>query len=470
MPSAPVRILQFGAGNFLRAFIDWMVLRMRRAGTFDGSVAVVQAVPEPLPEAFRTQGNAYTVVLRGLEQGRPVERAERVDVISRRIEPYLDYRSYLEAAADPDLRVVVSNTTEAGIAPSPDDRAEDHPAPSFPGKLTQLLRARYLALGPGPGSALLVLPCELIEANGRTLRELVLGHAGRWYRDSGFERWLTRDCTFVDTLVDRIVSGHDPATRARLRAETGFDDALLAVGEPYHLLAIQGPEREDLLPLRRSGLNAVWTGDLAPYRWLKVRILNGGHTFLAMTGLGLGLGQVRECLEHPLLGRALERLYAEEVVPALPLPAEQGHAYVRSVLERFGNPYLEHRLESIALNSAAKWRARLLPTLADADRRGGPVPPLAALSLAALVHRYLGDAAVQDGAGVLAAFRRREARDADADPAAFMAAVLGDPAIWGGPMEVPVGLPAAAGAAWKAIRASGMAGALEQALAGGRVL
>jgi len=462
---APVRILQFGEGNFLRTFIDWMVHRMRQDAGYDGAVALVKTIPGPFSPDFERQGNAYHVVIRGRAEGQVVNERTRIEVISARFNPYEDFDGYLQAAANPELRVIISNTTEAGIAMVVTDQPEDRPASSYPGKLTQLLRARYLALGGTRASALLVMPCELIEKNGQTLRQFVLGHARRWYDDLGFERWIVEDCTFVDTLVDRIVSGHDPEARAQLRAETGCDDALLSVGEPYYLLAIQGAEREDLLPLRKAGLNAVWTGDITPHRLLKVRILNGGHTFLAMVGTALGVGTVRACLAHPALRPALERLYADEIIPALPLPADQGAAYARTILDRFDNPFMEHHLESIALNSVSKWRARLLPSAVDGAARTGRAPRLIAFGLAALIQRYTTVAGLQDEAPVLAAFAGLKDAAA-ADPASAARLALADARIWGEPLPAIPGFDSAVAGAFLDIRTLGMAAALERAMGG----
>jgi len=460
---APVRILQFGEGNFLRAFLDWMVDRMRAEAGFDGAVTLMKTIPGPFHPDFERQRNAYTVVVRGRTDGRVVHDTARIEVVSGRCNPYEDFQGYLEAAANPDVRVIVSNTTEAGIAFQESDRAEDRPAASFPGKLTQLLRARYLALGGNQGSALLVMPCELIERNGQTLREYVLAHARRWYGDPAFERWVGEDCTFVDTLVDRIVSGHDPEARAQLRTETGFDDGLLTVAEPYYLLAIQGREREDLLPFRKAGLHVVWTEDITPYRLLKVRILNGGHTFLAMTGSALGVPHVRACLEHPLLRPALECLYAREIVPALPLPADQGAAYAKTILDRFDNPFMEHKLESIALNSVSKWRARLLPSVVDVIQKQGQVPVLASFSLAALIHRYTAVEGIQDEAAVLDAFQRCKTV-AQGDPVRLVQEVLADGSLWGGALPELPGFRDEVAGAFLAIHSLGMQRALEGAL------
>lgn len=464
---SPVRILQFGEGNFLRAFIDWMVDRMRAKAGFDGSVVLVKTIPGPFSPDFEKQDNAYTVVVRGRDAAGVVEEHSRIEVISGRVNPFEDFQGYLEAGADPAVRVIISNTTEAGIALDESERAEDCPAPSYPGKLAQLLRARYLALGGGPGSALLIMPCELIEKNGQTLRSYVLNDARRWYDDLGFERWIAEDCTFVDTLVDRIVSGHDPDARAGLLRETGYDDALLVVAEPYHLLAIQGAEREDLLPLCKAGLNVVWTGDISPYRLLKVRILNGGHTFLAMVGTALGVPLVRTCLEHPELMSALQDLYGAEIIPALPMPASEGQAYAKTILDRFANPFMEHKLESIALNSASKWRSRLLPSAVDFAGKKGIPPALISFSMAALIQRYTTVSGLQDEAPVLAAFSRIKPL-AETDPARAVRAALDDASIWGGPLPAITGFAQAVTTSFQEIRSLGMLPALLRATARSR--
>jgi len=464
---APVRILQFGEGNFLRAFIDWMVDRMRAEAGFDGSVVLAKTIPGPFSPDFQRQDNAYTVVVRGRDSAGVVHERSRVEVISGRVNPFEDFQGYLEAGADPALRVIISNTTEAGIALDRSERDEDRPAASYPGKLTQLLRARYLALGGSQGSALLIMPCELIEKNGQTLKTFVLDHARRWYDDLGFERWIAEDCTFVDTLVDRIVSGHDPEARAALLAETGYDDPLLVVAEPYHLLAIQGAEREDLLPLRKAGLNVVWTEDITPYRLLKVRILNGGHTFLAMVGTALGVPLVRACLEHPELLASLQALYGEEIIPALPMPASEGEAYAKTILDRFANPFMEHKLESIALNSASKWRSRLLPSAVDFAAKKGFPPALISFSMAALIQRYTTVSGLQDEAPVLAAFARLKPV-AERDPALAVREALDDAAIWGGPLPAIAGFGEAVATSFREIRSLGMLPALLRATARSR--
>jgi tagaturonate reductase len=458
-----VRILQFGEGNFLRAFVDWMAQKMAEKAGWKGAVTLAKTIPGPFAPEFGAQGMKYTVALRGISGGQRVSERDAVSVIDSCVNPYEDFDGYLEAAADPDIKVIVSNTTEAGIAPSPGDRAEDRPAPSYPGKLCQFLRARYLALGPGKASAILLLPCELIEKNGERLRECVLEHAGRWYSDPGFVSWLKDDCAFYDTLVDRIVPGHDPQARAELKRDSGFDDALLVATEPYHIWAIQGRAREDLLPFKAAGLNVVWTDDIRPLRTRKVWILNGGHTFMAMCGPGMGAATVRDCLEHPRLSEAIKLLFDKETIPGLPYPAAELSAYAAAIMERYANPYIEHKLSSISLNSVAKWKTRLLPLTEDFAAKRGKPPVLAAFSLGALVHRYMGDEGIVDDAWVLEGFAALREK-AERDPRAAALEAVSSQKIWNGPAPVVPGLAEAAADAYASIRKNGFEAAFMGAL------
>jgi tagaturonate reductase len=461
---APPHLVQFGAGNFLRAFIDWMVQGMNDRVGLGATIHLTKATPGPFPPAFARQGYAYHVVLRGRERGQVVHQRQRISCISGASNAYVDFDEFLREAADPDLRVIVSNTTEAGIAWVEGDRPTDRPAPSFPGKLTQLLRARFSALGGTRQSAVIVLPCELVEANGSTLRSHVQEHARRWYGDGRFDTWLADACTWLDTLVDRIVPGHDTAERAACLAESGIDDELLVVAEPYHLLVLAGPQREDVLPLRRAGFEAIWTDDVTPYRTRKVRILNGGHTFMAMVGLGLGVASVGEALEHPLLGRALEMLYAREVLPLLPFPQQELAAYQAAVVARFANPFVVHKLSDIALNSAAKMASRLLPTAREYVAQHGRPPPLTSFALAALLHRYLYTEGVVDTSSVLGRFRYIAGAHAGA-PREAAAAALASADLWGGGAEeIPAPVQARATDLLVRIRDVGMSAALAELL------
>ena len=387
---SPVKVLQIGEGNFLRAFFDWMLHLSRSKGLFDGAVAVVQPRPSGREkiERLAAQDGLFTVVTRGLEDGKPVERREIVTVIAEAFDPYSEWERFLELARSPELRFIVSNTTEAGLRYEPEP-AGDGPVRSFPGKVALLLHERWRAFGGDPRRGLVLLPCELTERNGDVLQDAVLRHAADWGWPEAFREWVDRHNRFLNTLVDRIVTGYPEAEQAESWfAEWGYRDAMLTTAEPYHLWAIEGPpELDDELGLAKAGLNVRYTDDLAAYRERKVRILNGAHTWMAPIGLLHGVETVREALEHPALGPAVREAVYGEIVPAMDGADGDLRAYADSVFERFANPYIRHRLSDIAMNSLSKFRVRLLPTLARYAERGERIPPRLAEGLAGLI-RY----------------------------------------------------------------------------------
>jgi len=387
---APVKVLQIGEGNFLRAFVDWMLHASRSKGLFDGAVAVVQPRPAGRAkiERLAAQDGLFTVVTRGLENGEPVERREIVSIIAEAFDPYAEWERFVALARGPELRFIVSNTTEAGLRYEHEPLG-DGPIASFPGKVARLLYERWRAFDGDPRRGLVLLPCELIERNGDALRDAVLRHADDWGWPEAFRDWVRRHNRFLNTLVDRIVTGYPESEQAeRWFAEWGYRDAMLTTAEPYHLWAIEGPpELDDELGLRKAGLNVHYTDDLAVYRERKVRILNGAHTWMAPAGLLRGARTVREALEHPALGPAVREAVYGEIVPTMAGAEGELEAYADSVFERFANPYIRHRLADIAMNSLSKFRVRLLPSLAWYAERGLPVPPRLAEGLAGLL-RY----------------------------------------------------------------------------------
>lgn len=434
----PERVLQFGKGNFLRGFFDWMVERMNAQGLFGGDVVVVEATGQPQGDGLAAQQGLYTTVLRGRRDGEVVEERQLVGCVSRVLNPYRD-DAWLATAALPEIRFVVSNTTEAGIALDPADALDARPSPSFPGKLTQWLHARWARFGGDPRRGVVVLPCELVEENGRLLRRLVLELAAAWRLPEGFSSWLSGSCRFTSTLVDRIVTGY-PADAAELCAELGYDDRFLVVAEPYHAWVIEGPESlEAELPLRAAGLHVIWTDDVTPYRDQKVRILNGAHSAAAVLGTLAGRATVGECMRDPALRAYVEALLEREIEPTLALPAPETAAFTRAVLERFDNPYLEHRLASILLNSVSKFRARLLGPLAERIAATGAPPPRLALAFAALFVLYRPDPARppawQDDAEIFRTFARAwstgAAGEGRRELVAVTASLLADRSLWG---------------------------------------
>lgn len=383
----PERILQFGKGNFLRGFVEWMVQRLNEQELFAGDVVIVEATGRERGDGLNAQQGLYTTVLRGLREGAFVDERQLVECVSRVLNPYAD-DAWLETARYPEIRFVVSNTTEAGLVLDRDDALAARPSPSFPGKLTQWLYARFRRFDADPRRGVVMLPCELVERNGDVLRQLVFELAARWNLPARFSSWLSQSCLFTSTLVDRIVTGY-PADAAELCRELGYDDRFLVAAEPYHAWIIEGPEAlERELPLRTAGLNVRWTDDVTPYRECKVRILNGAHSAMAVIGTLAGLETVGDCMRHSAIRAYVESLLEREIHPTLALPAAELRDFTRAVLERFENPHIEHRLSSILLNSVSKFRARLLGPLADGIAATGSVPERLAFAFAALFVAY----------------------------------------------------------------------------------
>jgi tagaturonate reductase len=392
----PVTVLQFGGGNFLRAFVDWMIQVANTAGVTDTGVAVVHATatPDVAVDLLREQDGLFHVLLEGVRDGEPVREITRVDCVQEVVTAHGEFDRYRELYLSPDLRVVVSNTTEAGIVWVEGDDLAATPPASFPAKVTALLHDRYRHFDGDPDRGLAFLACELIEDNGSTLRELVLRHAAAAGLDEGFRTWVRESCSFADTLVDRIVPGYPRDDIDAVQAEIGFADRLVVKGEYFHVWAIGAdPRVRELLPLDRAGLDVRFMPDIRAFREQKVRVLNGTHTALSAVGLLLGHTSVREAFADPDVRRYVDRLVADEVLPTIPGDRAALDTFAAGILERFTNPYLHHRLGDIALNAVAKWRTRNLPV--HVDRTGaGAGAPLTAFSLAAVLVLQSGAAAV----------------------------------------------------------------------------
>ncbi|MDZ8120515.1 tagaturonate reductase [Pontiella agarivorans] len=387
----PERVLQFGEGNFLRAFIDWMFHRMNESGVFGGSAVVVQPLENGQVDLLNEQQGLYTLYLRGIQNGEQVDDHEVIRSISRGINPYSDWEGFLETAANPDMRFVVSNTTEAGIAYQRVEPPDSCPA-TFPAKLTAWLVRRFEQLGGSADSAMIFLPCELINYNGRKLKECILKHSADWKLGGDFEAWIENDCIFLSTLVDRIVPGYPHDEAEAMQRELGYTDHLICTGEIFHLLVIEGPEElKAELPFHKAGLNVVWTDDMQPYRNLKVSILNGAHTSSVLAAYLGGLDIVREMVEDGLFGRYVQAVLFNEIIPTLDVEREEAEVYAGAVLERFRNPFIRHELLSISLNSVSKWKVRVLPSVKNYMAEFGKVPSLLAFSMAALIAFYKGD-------------------------------------------------------------------------------
>lgn len=405
MTERPVRILQFGEGNFLRCFIDWMVQRMNDRAGFDGLVCIVQPIGDeltPPSRALNARGGFYHTCLRGVVDGRPVEILEENHAVEKVLCAKTQWDEVEAGARLPSLRFVVSNTTEAGI----EYRAGED---TFPRKVALLLKARFAAGLPG----LVFLPCELIEHNGDALKRCVLQYVADW-GDDALAAWIARDCVFCSTLVDRIVAGRpDPESADRYAARLGERDDALVCGEPFHFFVVETPPGFDLeaeLPLRKAGVNVVYTPDMQPYRTRKVRFLNGAHTATIPEGILAGFTEVAELVADPHFNAHFKKILFEEIFPTVDLPEDEKRAYAESVLERFANPFAHHKLLSIALNSVSKWKVRVLPTILDYVRLKGTLPENLTRSFAWLLRFYRTDK-VNDSPAVMAYFKSNPSPD-----------------------------------------------------------
>ena len=392
LKNAPERVLQFGEGNFLRAFTDyWFDMANEKAG-WNGKCVLVQPIAQGLTQLINRQEGLYTLYLRGRQNGEKVDAKRVISSVSRCLNPYekQDYDAMMDVAAGEALEYIVSNTTEAGIVYDPSCRLEDCPPASFPAKLTQVLLHRWRAGRPG----VVVLSCELIDNNGKELLRCVNQYIKQWGLKEGFARWVNGDCTFCSTLVDRIVPGRirDAAEAARLEEENGYRDALIDVGEVFGVWNIEGPEwLAEKLPFRAAGLNCPVVPDVTPYKKRKVRILNGAHTGFVPGAYLAGYDIVRDCMQDDVILGFMNHMLHEEVIPTLPLDRQDLEAFAAAVQDRFNNPFINHELMSITLNSTSKWRARNMPSLLEYAQTAGKLPPCLAMSFAAYIAFYSSD-------------------------------------------------------------------------------
>ncbi len=476
-----VGILQIGDGNFLRAFVDWMVDVTNGAGLFNGRVTIAQPLDRGIAGLLNAQDGLYTVLLRGVQGGKAVDQRRIVSCVHQALNPYAEWDAMLALAADASLRFVVSNTTEAGIA-HVDEALQAGVCPqSFPAKVAALLWARFQKLGGTAASGLVFLPCELIEANGTKLRSIVLKHAASWGLPAEFAAWVERHNYFLNTLVDRIVPGYPAGEAAALSAELGYEDTLMVAAEPFHLWVIEGPQHlAKEFPLQQAGLDVVWTDDLQPYRTRKVRILNGAHTASALASYSAGLDTVQSMIDDAVVSKYLNTLMFEEIVPFVPLPDEERKQYAATIMERFANPNIRHELISIALNSVSKWQVRVLPTVKDYAKEYGKAPKFLSFSLAALLNFYHGkrDAAgefigeragqsypIKDNADVLAALEQAwSGWTPGADVSALVSGVLANTSLWGEDLNAVPGLSAQVAAGLARIKAVGVSAAIAELL------
>ena len=403
------RVIQFGEGGFLRGFVDWMIQKINEKTDFDTSVVVVQPIPDGMCDMLSAQNCVYTHVIRGAEG---VEKT-LVDVISRCVKPYDNFEEYLALADIPEMRFVVSNTTESGIVFSAEDKITDAPPKTFPAKLTLLMKRRF---DKGLGG-FIFLPCELIDRNGDNLKKCILQYADLWNLGADFKAWVEKENIFTNTLVDRINTGYPKGEDMGL----GYEDNMVNTSEYFHLWVIETDyDLESEIPFSAADLNVIVTPDkLEMYRTRKVRILNGAHTSLVPYALLSGLDTVKSCIDDPTMNAHLKKCIFEEIIPTLDLPKEELLAYANSVVERFSNPYIKHYLSAIALNSVSKFKVRVLPSILEYIKRYGKMPETLLFAFAKLIDFYKTDM-TSDDADVVAFMKSHGVKD-----------ILSNAALWG---------------------------------------
>jgi tagaturonate reductase len=404
LKDAPVRVLQFGEGNFMRAFVDYFFDISNEKAGFNGKVALVQPIAQGLTDLVNKQEGLYTLYLRGSENGQKVDAKRVISAVDCCLNPYRqeDYDKMMAIAASDDLDIIASNTTEAGIAYDPECKFEDVPAASFPGKLTQVLYTRFKAGKKG----VVVLSCELIDNNGKELLKCVNQYIDQWQLGDEFKTWVNNDNIFCSTLVDRIVPGRirDPKEVEKLEEVNGYHDELIDVGEIFGVWIIEGPaELEDRLPFKKAGVNVHVVPDVMPYKHRKVRILNGAHTGFVLGAYLSGQDIVRDCMQNESISGFMNKMLNEEVIPTLTdhLDENDLNEFAAAVKDRFNNPFVNHELMSISLNSTSKWKARNMPSFLQYIEKNGKLPVCLTMSLAAYIAFYSNDVQELTEAGLV---------------------------------------------------------------------
>ncbi len=386
LEEAPERVLQFGEGNFLRAFADYFFDVMNEKAGFNGKVVLCQPIGQGLTNMINEQEGLYTLFLRGQEKGQQVNNKRVISCVSRCLSPYAHYEEFIKCANNPELRFIVSNTTEAGIEYNPNCKFEDKPADSFPGKLTQFLYARFQNKLPG----FVILSCELIDRNGDELLRCVNKYIEQWGLEEGFKSWVEQENIFCSTLVDRIVPGYPRAEAESICEELGYEDNLIDTAEVFGAWVIEGPQSiKKELPIDEAGLPILVVDNVDPYKKRKVRILNGAHTAMIMGAYLSGQDIVRDCMKDEIILSFMNKAIYDEIIPVLTdLNADEVKEFAAAVTDRFANPFIDHQLLSISLNSASKWKARVMPTVIEYYNMKGSLPKVLTFSFAAFLSFY----------------------------------------------------------------------------------
>ena len=430
----PIKVLQFGDGNFMRGFMDWIIDILNEKTDFNGAVQLIRPLRNNKEVKHLEQDGLYHVAQRGLLNRKTISETRLITCVTGVINPYSDFALFLKSAENPDLQFILSNTTEAGITFNSNDKSIYSIPESFPGKVTLLLYHRFNFFKKESQKGLIFIPSELIEKNGDALRSVILQYASSWNLPDDFRDWVITHNTFCNTLVDRIVPGFPKDNATEIQQSIGYEDTQLVMVEPYYALIIEAPEHiRKIFPAEQAGLNVKFVTDITPYRITKVSILNGAHTTLVPIAYLRGLRTVKESVNDPYVGEFLNRAIHEEIIPTLDLPEDELKQFASNTIERFKNPFIRHELTSIALNSISKFKVRVLPTILEYEKRTEKLPERLLQSLAALIVFYKGNwkgdsIPLKDSPEVLSFFR--ETWEAN-QPEGVVQKVLANGSFWG---------------------------------------
>jgi tagaturonate reductase len=387
----PIKIIQFGEGNFLRAFVDYSFQKLNEECDFNAGIAVVQPIDRGLVRMLNDQNGLFTLFMKGVKKGQQIQEKELITNIVKGVDPYTDFDNYLNLAREEELSFIISNTTEAGIAYLDSDKANMRPPTSFPAKLTILLYERYKHFKGDVNKGLTIIPCELINYNSDTLKEIILKYVALWSLDEGFETWILNHNSFHNTLVDRIVPGYPKDEIEEYSKQLGYEDNLIVSAETFFLWVIEGDEElKKKLPFDRTDLNVLIVKNMQPYRTRKVRILNGAHTAMVPFSILYGNTTVKETVDNKFTGEFINKVVFEEIIDTLDMDKEELRSFSEEVLDRFRNPYIKHNLSSIALNSISKFKVRVLPSLLEYIEINRKIPIRLTYAFACLIRFYQG--------------------------------------------------------------------------------
>jgi tagaturonate reductase len=454
----PIKVVQFGEGNFLRAFVDYAFQILNKEVDFNAGIAMVQPLKDGMVNMINDQDGLYTLFMNGIKKGEKIQDIELITNIVKAINPYTEFADYLALAREEELQFIVSNTTEAGIEFIESDTPDMQPPVSFPAKLTVLLYERFKHFNGDVSKGLTIIPCELIDYNSETLKKYILQYCDLWNLGTEFKTWASDVCMYHSTLVDRIVPGYPRAEIEEYNNKLEYQDNLIVAAEPFFLWAIEGGEAlKQKLPFHKTNLNVKIVDDIRPYKMIKVRILNGAHTAMVPFSLLYGNKLVMETVNGSFTGKFVNSVI-NEISETLDMDKNEILAYTEEVMDRFKNPFIKHALADIALNSISKFKVRVLPSLLQYYNANKKLPTNLTFSLACLIQFYKGTwnnevLPVKDSPEIVEAFKNAwqlESLDLVATK------ILSNDEFWGEDLTKINGLTVAIVSALKEIEANGI--------------